>query len=42
VLDVLCGYLRLPYDPANTLLKTVEAERTWYVNDRPERKETRT
>src|SRR5664279_2640916 len=41
-IDVLCGYLRLPYDPTNTLLKTVAAERTWYVNDRPERKETRT
>ena len=41
-IDVLCGYLRLPYDPTNTLLKTVANERTWYVNDRAERKETRT
>src|SRR5664280_1151312 len=30
----------LPLAPS--LLKTVEAERTWFVNDRPERKETRT
>jgi hypothetical protein len=22
-IDVFCGYLRLPYDPTNTLLKTV-------------------
>jgi uncharacterized protein YjbI with pentapeptide repeats len=30
-IDVLCGYLRLPYDPTNALLTTVVSEHSWPV-----------
>ncbi len=40
-IDVLCGYLRLPYDPTNTLLKTVASEHTWPIGTATGR-ETRT
>jgi hypothetical protein len=30
-IDVLCGYLRLPYDPSSGLLKTVVSEHSWPV-----------
>jgi hypothetical protein len=30
-IDVLCAYLRLPYDPSAGLLTTVANERTWPV-----------
>lgn len=40
-IDVLCGYLRLPYDPTNALLKTVVSEHTWPIGTATA-KETRT
>jgi hypothetical protein len=30
-IDLLCAYLRLPYDPSAGLLTTVANERTWPV-----------
>lgn len=47
-IDVLCGYLRLPYDPAEGLLAEVVKERTWPVGEADKhgrgemQKETRT
>jgi len=40
-IDVLCGYLRLPYDPTNALLTTVVSEHTWPIGTATG-KETRT
>jgi uncharacterized protein YjbI with pentapeptide repeats len=40
-IDVLCGYLRLPYDPTNALLTTVVSEHTWPIGTATGR-ETRT
>jgi len=40
-IDVLCGYLRLPYDPSNALLTTVVSEHTWPIGTATGR-ETRT
>ena len=40
-IDVLCGYLRLPYDPTNALLTTVVSEHTWPIGAATG-KETRT
>jgi uncharacterized protein YjbI with pentapeptide repeats len=41
-IDVLCGYLRLPYDPSSGLLKTVVSEHTWSVGGGGTGKEIRT
>jgi uncharacterized protein YjbI with pentapeptide repeats len=41
-IDVLCGYLRLPYDPSSGLLKTVVSEHTWPVGGGGTGKEIRT
>src|SRR5664279_1816090 len=42
-IEVLCGYLRLPYDPSAGLLKTIAVERTLLADDDQQPgKETRT